>query len=186
MDLERKEKVIWTGAEWKGGEWKGDIWESGTFIDGIFSGRTWKNGVFKGGVFKGQIWENGIWYGGIWAGEIWKKGYDSYGHLLEIPPDEWPDDQSLLCSQASVFEAFKCKFGPLTISKENNLFYRQSIRKAREILKKGVFLFHPDAEQNEVNKEEKSKLFRVFMTYIESHDLSAAEKMIEEAKKKAI
>lgn len=185
MDIKRKKEVIWKGGEWKGGEWNGDIWESGTFINGVFNGKIWRNGVFKGGIFNGEIWENGSWYGGTWLGKTWKKGYDRYGHLIEFPPDEWPDEQCFLCNQANLFEAYKVykgKFGT-SISKETNIFYRQSIRKAREIRRKGVFLFHPDLEQNEELKEKKTELFRRFMKYFENYDLTAAEKMIEEAKK---
>ena len=186
MNIERKKEVVWKDGEWRGGEWKGDIWENGIFRQGIFSGKIWRNGVFKGGVFNGHTWENGIWKGGVWLGEIWIRGYDVYGNFLEIPPDVWPEDQSLLCFQNDEFNAFKeyKDHFNFSISTENNIFYKQSLLKARHIRREGVFIFHPDLEPNKKIKEEKSALFRTFMKCLENYDLSAAEKMIEEAKAK--
>ena len=186
MDLERKNKVIWRGGEWNGGEWKGDIWEFGIFRKGTFSGKIWRNGVFKGGHFKGEIWENGIWSGGIWMGIAWKKGYDSYGHLLKIPPDEWPDDHSLLCNHARDFEFYKRQHGAVARFKEKNIFCKQLIRKKREIKRKGALLFHPDKEQNKADKKVREELFKDLMNLLDCDNLSRAERMIERGTERLI
>ena len=187
MELSKKNKVIWTGGEWNGGEWKGDIWEFGTFRKGTFSGTVWRNGIFKGGCFKGEIWENGIWMGGVWMGSVWKKGYDSFGHLIGIPPNEWPEDQSLLCNQAEQFEGYqRNKEAFRWLKLEKNLFFRQSTRKEEELKRSGALLFHPDKSTNKMEKKRKEELFKHFVKLLERHDISGMEKMIARAKEGTI
>ncbi len=184
MELETRKPVLWRGGEWNGGEWKGEIWESGTFRKGTFSGKIWRNGVFRGGTFKGEIWENGIWSGGIWMGLIWIKGYDTYGHLLKIPPSEWPDDASLLCNQARDFESYRVYNERVAQFSEENLFFRQERRKANRLLRIGARLFHPDTEQDKSRKKEKEELFKELTNHLNHGDLAKAEEMIEKAKER--